>query len=211
MAKSVSPNQMNLLEEPGSDDVHAPSGLSEVEQGVAIDVEDRARSLLLAVNALDGVAKRRGLVKAVDRIPGKREELRGQYASRPLEDGKRANTEQTFDESVLPGAIEIGKDRLKSAEELFNEAFGDYEAAKEAALSQFSPQERAELEISGQYPDREEFQASFKAKMLDSTKIGDPYKIKKRPTRGSLNRKKLRGQMSETLKRTYNSRTDQAA
>jgi len=203
------PEQLNLLT---TDEQIAPADTSATpdEEAVFNDVESRARNLLFAVNALDGVAKRKGLVKAVEKIPGKKEQLAAQYAGRQPIDGKSANTDKTFEQVVLPGAIEHNKEKIKSVDELFDEAFGDYELAKEKALQEFTPAERAELEISGKYPDREEFRAAFRAKMLDSRKVGDPSKTR-RSTKGLQNRKKMRSEMSQTLHRIHETRSNQEA
>jgi hypothetical protein len=199
MASSSSPNQLSFFDPQEG-----------YEKGVAVDVEERARSLLMAVNALDRVAKRRGLEKAVDLIPGKKEELAKEYASRKPVDGKPANTETTFEEVVLPGASKTAQEGLENANRLFDDAFGDYKLAKEKALQELTPEERAELEL--QYPEQEEFQAAFRARMLDSGKVGDPYRIKNRPTKGSINRKKVQENMSKTLHRVEKARrSDQEA
>lgn len=183
---------------PGED---GPVDVPYAEGGVSMKVEDYARNVLLAAIALDASARARGLKKGVEIKPGLHEKLARDYA-------EKTGADHTFDYVVLPGSNEKLKTKTDNADELFNEAFGDFELAKKKALEQFTPQEKAEIEISNEYRlDQDIERTRFKHKMTSSKKV--PQKNVKNPanwpTEGLLARREEQAKMSAHLRRLYES------
>lgn len=166
----------------------------EAHSGVSNSVESYARNLLLASFLLDSAAPRRGLAKAVKRVPGKREELDAHYKAKMGGD--------PLDFVILRGAEEKKEEGQKTAGELFDDAFGDFELAKQKALEQFTPEERAEIELSPDFEERQETRQRFLRKMQDSRK--DPNskaQPQNKPTLGLKNRRELQKRMRGHLQR----------
>ena len=177
------------------------------EDGISVNVEKRAKSLKKAATSLGHVAQYDALPKA----------MHVAQARRKLQ--KRYNTEEeptALEEAVLPGAEVNRSEEARAARQEFDEAYGDLQAAKEAAWRQFTPAERAELEL--EMPDQEMEWVDFRHRMTNTSKStqrqdGSPRrgKTKNFPTQGELARQKLHSRMDKTLQRFDESEPGQKA
>lgn len=182
--------------------------LNQVMEGVpVVNLKERAQQLLVAEAALGQVSGRRGLIAPKSQADWKKiydfyEEKQVIEPGQPRRSGK-----DIVEKDIIPGAKREIPQFTAEADAAFDAAFGDYEAAKNAAWRLLSPEEQVELEL--QSPEREQLRNEFRAKHSDTDKLPvkrTPQQIRrnirpKAPLKGAMNRQKLRRQMEDTLKR----------
>lgn len=121
-----------------------------------VDIKERRKNMGEAIALLAKISRHNGLAKMT--TSPRMAEIHDERASH--------YREGVFDVHIVPGAKSNRSKLINELEPTLDSVFGDVEGARESAWADFTPAERAELELSPDQPDREELSIAFRAKYM---------------------------------------------